>query len=197
VICQAGSKFGFSKQTNSSFAVRATIMGHELGHNWNADHCNFSGGLNFFQTCCDPPVYTMCSSIRGTPREMFCPPVQRIIREHRNSRTCLTFATALPTPTQTSVPATATPSSTPLPTPSWTPTPVPPTPTASWTPAVPTSTPTQRIDNTATATVTASPMSDFDFNNDETVDARDLLFLLGEDPLNRLFDFSLEWQRGQ
>lgn len=60
-----------------NFSCRTDLSAHELGHNWDADHCN----------CANPP-YTMNSSLTCSNHFHETLTIPEIIA-HRNSRSCL------------------------------------------------------------------------------------------------------------
>jgi hypothetical protein len=95
-ICSINIAYGLSETTfSSSFSRRVDLTAHELGHNWNAQHCNQDGSNTFYDTCCSgdaPPLddsFTMCSSLQFQVNNRFCPPAVNIIAAYRNSRPCL------------------------------------------------------------------------------------------------------------
>ncbi|MCI0365336.1 MAG: M12 family metallo-peptidase [Phycisphaerales bacterium] len=75
--------YGLSQSTQPSLANRTQLTAHELGHNWNACHCN--------QTMCidppDPDCGIMASGISGVL--VFEPFSQSTIMSFRDSRGCL------------------------------------------------------------------------------------------------------------
>ncbi|MBC7835043.1 MAG: hypothetical protein H7Y88_08070 [Phycisphaerales bacterium] len=81
VICNIGQAFGLSQSRFSTNSVtRACLTAHEMGHNWNAQHCNG-----------DPACAIMCSTLNGCAGgcSQFSQGEQNQIESHRNSRTCL------------------------------------------------------------------------------------------------------------
>lgn len=80
VICSTSSAYGVSRAVDANFAVDVALVSHEIGHNWNANHCDSA-----------PPCYIMCSSLFGcTSSELkFGAGEQAAISTFRNSRTCL------------------------------------------------------------------------------------------------------------
>ncbi|MBC7836113.1 MAG: hypothetical protein H7Y88_13590 [Phycisphaerales bacterium] len=79
VICSGSSAYGFVQSDfNNNFMSATDLSAHELGHNWDADHC----------TCSSPP-YTMNPSITSINRFQPGNDIDEIIA-HRNSRGCLT-----------------------------------------------------------------------------------------------------------
>jgi hypothetical protein len=80
VVCST-SGYGLSQSRfTSNFSYRVGLTAHEMGHNWNANHCD---GTN--------PCYIMCSSIGGCSGDVtkFDPVTITAITAHRNSRNCL------------------------------------------------------------------------------------------------------------
>lgn len=73
VVCTSS---GYSVVQNlGSFSCATDLSAHEIGHNWNADHCSCSGfTMN--------PSLTCANKFNGT---LTVPDIQN----HRNSRTCL------------------------------------------------------------------------------------------------------------
>ena len=81
VICSRSSAYGLSESRfTSNFARRVGLTAHELGHNWNANHCNCN---------------IMCSSIGGCQGSVtrFSQTSVNSILAHKNSRNCLTLVT--------------------------------------------------------------------------------------------------------
>ncbi len=70
-----------------TFSRRVDVTAHEVGHGWNANHCDDAGGNNFFAPCCNSPTYTMCSGIGFSVRNQFCDPTKDVIIAWRNSHT--------------------------------------------------------------------------------------------------------------
>ena len=60
-VCTGDQGYGLSqsKFTDTNFAWRVRLTAHELGHNWNAPHCN-QGAAPCLDTCS-----IMCSSVSG------------------------------------------------------------------------------------------------------------------------------------
>lgn len=90
-VCSTGQAFGFSRtRFTSNLARRVDLTTHEIGHNWNAPHCNTptAPGLPF-AGCCDAPTYTMCEFIGFSVRNTFCPPVITFMSQFMDSRSCL------------------------------------------------------------------------------------------------------------
>lgn len=86
VICAStscnGLGYGLSWTTfTSNLATRVGLTSHEVGHNWNAGHCDGS-----------PPCYIMCSGLGGCSNDLtkFSAGEQTQIENFRNSRGCLT-----------------------------------------------------------------------------------------------------------
>jgi hypothetical protein len=79
VICGT-SGYGASKAYSGSLATDVGLVAHEIGHNWNAPHCDAQG------TC-----HIMCSGLGGCSGVLgsFEPYSANIIIAHRNSRACL------------------------------------------------------------------------------------------------------------
>jgi len=165
VICHPTFGYGVSQTTfSTNFARRAVLTAHELGHNWNASHCNSpvdpntgAPNPNFYQNCCngDGAAYNMCSSVGSTVFQSFCQPSIDVILAYKSSRFCLSDPVGGPQPTKTNT-------SPPAPTSTFSPTntPVPPTaiPTASETP-IPSDTRTATAIPTDTETSTSIPTS--------------------------------------
>lgn len=96
-VCDRGQAFGFSRSRfTSNFARRVDLTTHEIGHNWNAPHCNTptAPGLPF-SGCCDAPTYTMCEFIGFSVRNSFCPPVIAFMSQFMDSRSCLDIPIAV------------------------------------------------------------------------------------------------------
>lgn len=87
VICSSSSGYGLSHSKETSRRVGLTA--HELGHNWNAGHCNGNpGGCRI-----------MCSGLGGCGGTSgFAPPSVTTITNYAANRGCLTI-TALDPPT--------------------------------------------------------------------------------------------------
>ena len=81
VIC-TGSAYGLSQTPyNGSFSCKASLVAHELGHNWSAPHCECPGNtMNPSNTCF----------------RIFTSGTQAIIENHRDSRGCLHGGTVPP-----------------------------------------------------------------------------------------------------
>lgn len=78
VVCSATNHYGVSQSNwSTNFAGVVDLTAHEVGHNWDADHCS-----------CSNPDYTMNASITGGNRFNTTDTVPDIVA-HRLSRTCL------------------------------------------------------------------------------------------------------------
>ncbi len=77
VICSIANGYGLVQSDfSSNFACTTDLSAHEIGHNWNAPHCDCpSTTMNPFITCAN----TFSASLSRPP-----------IIAHRNSRNCLT-----------------------------------------------------------------------------------------------------------
>jgi Metallo-peptidase family M12/Dockerin type I domain len=91
VVCNLSRAYGMSfTRFSGSTSLRTDVTAHEIGHNWNAVHCDTGPGAGLpFPGCCSQPHYTMCSGTTGTPRNEFSPPIIDIITAFKNSRNCL------------------------------------------------------------------------------------------------------------
>ncbi len=88
-VCLENSAFSLAQtRFTSNFAVRVDLSSHEIGHLWNAPHCDVPGP-GFFSQCCIPPNYTMCSSLGSNVRGIFSPPIVDVILAFKASRFCL------------------------------------------------------------------------------------------------------------
>ncbi|MCG8406820.1 MAG: M12 family metallo-peptidase [Phycisphaerales bacterium] len=87
VVCSTSSAYGLSENLNN-FNLRASVIGHELGHNWNACHCDESPP---FTNCPNSPCRIMCSGAPGCPFAAldFGPGSITTIVSFRNTRPCL------------------------------------------------------------------------------------------------------------
>lgn len=82
VVC-TGSAYGSSKAFSSNLTTNTGLVSHEVGHNWNAGHCDSSSPCNI-----------MCSGLGGCSRNVvsFAPvSISRIVA-FKNTRTCLSDA---------------------------------------------------------------------------------------------------------
>ena len=103
VVCTT-SAYGSSKVYSGNFSSDIGLVCHEMGHNWNAPHCDGQATCNI-----------MCSGLGGCSGSLssFEAYSANIMIAHRNSRTCLSNPVA---PTLTAIaPSTVT---------SWAPSPV-------------------------------------------------------------------------
>lgn len=90
VICNFDYAYGLSQSRfTSSFAARVALTAHEVGHNWNAPHCNG-----------DPDCSIMCSGLGGCSGilDIFGSQAAEIIRDFALSRTCTTIGPGWPDP---------------------------------------------------------------------------------------------------
>lgn len=82
VICNQGWGYGLSQSRyTSNFNHRITLTAHELGHNWNAQHCDGDGNCHI-----------MCSGINGcngVGLPNFGSAAVNTITNYKNSRYCL------------------------------------------------------------------------------------------------------------
>lgn len=85
-VCSMINGYGLSQTMYTTlFAHRTALTAHELGHNWNADHCNQFSPPQM-------PCNIMCSSIggcNGVGAPEFGPFSAGVIRNHAASATCL------------------------------------------------------------------------------------------------------------
>jgi hypothetical protein len=87
--------YGLSEYNLSlSAAERVTITAHELGHNWNAQHCNVVDSPLPSQACPlpVPDCSIMCNSVAGCPNSIslsFEPCSAQTIMNYRDTRPCL------------------------------------------------------------------------------------------------------------
>jgi hypothetical protein len=87
VICSSSSAYGFSQsQYTTDFTNRTQLTTHELGHNWNACHCNQSGCTGGDP---DSDCGIMNSFVNGNLT--FGSRSLATIEAHRSSRSCLGF----------------------------------------------------------------------------------------------------------
>jgi len=80
VICSSTAAYGASRAISTTAATNVTLVAHEIGHNWNATHCDAS-----------PPCNIMCASIGGCAGvgNTFSSGEQAQILAHKATRTCL------------------------------------------------------------------------------------------------------------
>lgn len=81
-ICDIPFQYGLSQSNFTPIIpLRAALTEHELGHNWNANHCDG-----------DPDCFNMCSGIGGCTGIInnFGDATYAAIIPHKNSRECLT-----------------------------------------------------------------------------------------------------------
>jgi len=87
-ICNTGSAYGLSQSRfTSNMTSRVGLTAHELGHSWNAGHCNSS-----------TPCYIMCSGLGGCQGSvtLFGPSAQGQITSFAQSRSCLVTVPVTP-----------------------------------------------------------------------------------------------------
>ncbi len=125
-ICGSYTGTGVSEDFTTNLGTMAALVGHELGHNFNAGHvtnCSPHGN------CC-----IMKSSIGCSPQNVFASSSENTIENYAAGRSCLSSgptSTPTHTPTHTNTPTrTHTPTNTDTPTPTPTPTNPPPPPAA-------------------------------------------------------------------
>ncbi|HEY3244157.1 MAG TPA: M12 family metallo-peptidase [Phycisphaerae bacterium] len=88
-ICFLGSSYGLSaSHFTTTFSRRVDLTTHEIGHAWNAPHCE-NAGTGFCTGCCTSPTYTMCSFLDFSVRNEFCQGSKDVINAFRATRTCL------------------------------------------------------------------------------------------------------------
>jgi hypothetical protein len=96
VVCDVNDAYGLSQSRyTTNFSLRVSLTAHELGHNWNAQHCDAS-----------PPCGIMCSSNGGCGGDLThfgATPLAAIIA-WRNSAGCLTPSNLPPQPFNLSFP---------------------------------------------------------------------------------------------
>lgn len=82
VVC-TGSGYGASKAFSSNLVTNTGLVSHEVGHNWNAPHCDSSSPCNI-----------MCSGLGGCSRNLtsFAPVTISRIIAFKNTRGCLSDA---------------------------------------------------------------------------------------------------------
>ncbi len=80
VVCNTGSAYGASKAYHSSLTNNVGLVSHEMGHNWNAPHCNSASPCNI-----------MCSGLGGCSRNVtsFAPTSINTIVAYKGTRSCL------------------------------------------------------------------------------------------------------------
>ncbi len=92
-VCSNISGYGLTNTRSlNNEAARVDVVAHEIGHNWDAPHCDEGPGAGLpFPGCCGNPFYTMCSVSFGGfgVRNEFCPPVVTIIEDFKATRFCL------------------------------------------------------------------------------------------------------------
>jgi hypothetical protein len=84
VICSSLFSYGYSESRyTSNFSRRVGLTAHELGHNWDANHCNG-----------DDDCWIMCSSINGCASDVtqFGQSALAEMFTHKASRSCITDA---------------------------------------------------------------------------------------------------------
>lgn len=79
VVC-TGSAYGSSKAYSANLVTNTGLVSHEVGHNWNAPHCDSASPCNI-----------MCSGLGGCSRNVgaFAPVSISAIVAFKNTRTCL------------------------------------------------------------------------------------------------------------
>jgi hypothetical protein len=79
VVC-TNSHYGVSKAYHGNLVVDTGLVAHEIGHNWNAPHCDAS-----------PPCYIMCSGLGGCAGNLtsFSAGEIAVIVAFKNTRGCL------------------------------------------------------------------------------------------------------------
>lgn len=91
VVCNLGSAYGLVETmyagSGTNFSRRVGLSAHEIGHNWNAGHCDASTDCRI-----------MCSGLGGCSGNVssFSPGAQNQIIAFRNTRSCLTTAYSAP-----------------------------------------------------------------------------------------------------
>lgn len=93
VICNQSQAYGLSESRyTGNFNLRTSLTAHELGHNWNASHCNSQS-----------PCYIMCSSNGGCGGvTLFSPSAIGQITNFAATRSCLTQIPTTPVITNVS-----------------------------------------------------------------------------------------------
>ena len=95
VLCTISNAYGLSQSRyTSNVTLRRSLTAHELGHNWNAQHCNNSGDCNIMCSCNGCGGSSGCTGNFTT----FGATEAAQITNFRNSRTCLTVEPAPVTP---------------------------------------------------------------------------------------------------
>jgi len=86
-VCNLSRAYGLSRSMYSSnFGKRTTLTAHEMGHNWNAVHCNKTPNIS-------SPCNVMCSTIAGCDgmgMPNFEPQGLEAVTAFAATRTCLT-----------------------------------------------------------------------------------------------------------
>jgi hypothetical protein len=79
VVC-TNSAYGSSKAFSANLTTNVGLVAHEVGHNWNAPHCDST-----------PPCHIMCSGLGGCAGNIssFEPTTASRIIAFKNTRTCL------------------------------------------------------------------------------------------------------------
>ena len=87
VVCNTSSAYGLSESRyTGNFNLRTSLTAHELGHNWNASHCNSQS-----------PCYIMCASNGGCGSvTLFSPSAIGQITSFAATRNCLTIVPTTP-----------------------------------------------------------------------------------------------------
>ena len=86
-ICSRTQGYGVSQSRfSSNMTSRVALTAHELGHNWNANHCNSSNDCRI-----------MCASLGGCTgiRSSFGPSARTVIQGFATSRSCLSSTAPL------------------------------------------------------------------------------------------------------
>ncbi len=81
VVCNLGSAYGVDKAFSSNYASNVSLVSHELGHDWNAQHCD-----TLSSDC-----RIMCSGLGGCSGIItsFAPVSQSAMLAFKNTRNCL------------------------------------------------------------------------------------------------------------
>lgn len=88
VVCDTGNGYGLSEtHWSNNYAYRVTVTAHELGHNFNASHCDGQ-----------PACSIMCSIVGGCAANpgTFSPPERAQIIAWRQASACLAVQPTLP-----------------------------------------------------------------------------------------------------